>query len=184
MLYKTILALDPSGNFNEGKGTTGYCIYNTTSDKHDIYCNSISSKNFSTQLQYWEEHTKLISDCAKKYKSLVVVIEDYILYKDKASTQINSAMETSRLLGILQFHCYKKRLPVVFQLASAVKHRWADEVLQHKRLIKKEKDSWYAGNYSIDRHAKDALRHAIHYDTFTNKEDALWKNKRTKTKVR
>ncbi len=28
--YKYVLALDPSGNYNEGKGTTGMCLFDTS----------------------------------------------------------------------------------------------------------------------------------------------------------
>ena len=27
MIYKYIIAIDPSGNFEEGKGTTGCCLF-------------------------------------------------------------------------------------------------------------------------------------------------------------
>ena len=53
-------------------------------------------------------------------------MEDYVLYADKAKTQINSKMETCRLLGIMQNHCDTLKIPYRLELASAVKNRWED----------------------------------------------------------
>lgn len=96
-------------------------------------------------------------------------MEDYVLYADRAKTQINSKMETCRLLGILQNHCDTLKIPYHLELASAVKNRWEDKVLLYKGYIVKYKNTFYANDKAVDRHAKDAIRHAVHYHHFYNK---------------
>ena len=98
MSYKFILGLDPSGNFYEGKGTTGWCIFNTSENKI-IKAGSISAKDFKSQEEYWFAHIDLITDANKKYKKkLIVVMEDYMLYPNKAKSQVNSRMKHQNLL--------------------------------------------------------------------------------------
>ena len=45
--YNYVLALDPSGNFHEGKGTTGYCLLDANENKiiEYGYIPSIESKS-------------------------------------------------------------------------------------------------------------------------------------------
>lgn len=130
---------------------------------------SIKASKYTTQNDYWKEHTTLITNCFVSYKKLIVVMEDYVLYADRAKTQINSKMETCRLLGILQNHCNTLKIPYHLELASAVKNRWEDKVLLYKGYIVKYKNTFYANDKAVDRHAKDAIRHAVHYHHFYNK---------------
>lgn len=172
MQYKFILALDPSGNFTEGKGTTGWCIFNTSDDKV-IKAGSISAKDFTTKEGYWNEHLSLITKTKKNYnKNLIIVMEDYFLYASKAQDQINSRMETPKLIGIIQLHCYAQGIPVFMQKASEVKNRWTNNILHHKEYINEHKRGYVIPNSKeqIDRHCLDSIRHAVHYATFKNKE--------------
>lgn len=173
MNYKFILGLDPSGNFYEGKGTTGWCIFNTTDNKV-IKAGSISAKDFMTQEDYWYAHMDLITNTHKKYKKqLVVVMEDYLLYASKAKEQINSRMETPKLIGIMQLHCYSNNIPYWMQRATDVKTRWANNILHYKGYIKEYKKGYVIPDTKdkIDRHCLDSIRHAVHYATFKNKEE-------------
>lgn len=173
MSYKFILGLDPSGNFYEGKGTTGWCIFNTL-DNRVIKAGSISAKDFENQEEYWFAHMNLITDINKKYKKkLIIVMEDYMLYASKAKDQINSKMETPKLIGILQLHCYSNNIPYVMQTASEVKKRWTNVILHYKGYIKEYKRGYVipGTKEKIDRHCLDSIRHAVHYATFKNKEE-------------
>lgn len=173
MNYKFILGLDPSGSFYEGKGTTGWCIFNTTDNKV-IKAGSISAKDFMTQEDYWYAHMDLITNTHKKYKKqLVVVMEDYLLYASKAKEQINSRMETPKLIGIMQLHCYSSNIPYWMQRAADVKTRWANNILHYKGYIKEYKKGYVVPDTKekIDRHCLDSIRHAVHYATFKNKEE-------------
>jgi hypothetical protein len=172
MKSKFILALDPSGAYYEGKGTTGWCVYNC-----DMSCISlagfIEAKHYDTRLGYWDKHLALLRKFVERYKNqLHIVIEDYRLYASKASNQINSSMETCKLIGILQYFCEANQIPYTMQLASEVKTRWTDAILFHKNLIvhTKRKCTLPDKKTEVNKHARDAIRHAVHYATFKNKE--------------
>ena len=172
MKYKFILALDPSGAYFEGKGTTGWCVYNC-----DMNCISIAgcieAKRYATRLGYWDSHIALLQKFIKRYKNqLHIVIEDYRLYASKADSQINSRMETCKLIGILQYFCEANQIPFTMQLAAEVKTRWSDQILLHKKLIvhTKRKYTLPDKKTEVNKHACDAIRHAVHYATFKNKE--------------
>lgn len=169
MTFDYVLAIDPSGNFYEGKGTTGLCLFNA--NKHRIVdTKSITAKNYDTWFAYWKAVVDSITNVFNKYKSVIVVIEDYTLYATKAASQINSKMETPKLIGVLEYYCKTKNIQTVLQPAHMVKNRWANEILTHCGYIKLlNKRICTANNKPVDRHAIDAIRHAVHYATFKNK---------------
>lgn len=172
MKHKFILALDPSGAYFEGKGTTGWCVYNC-----DMNCISLAgfleAKRYETRLGYWDAHLNLLQKYYKRYgDKLHIVIEDYRLYANRADSQINSRMETCKLIGILQYYCELHDISYNMQLAVEVKNRWTNEILLHKRLIVQsgKKLALPDKKTEINKHACDAIRHAVHYASFKNKE--------------
>lgn len=171
MIYKYILAVDPSGSYNEGKGTTGWCLLGAQT-KNIIKFGSINAKDYPTQQHYWDAHLSLINELPEQCAgSVKVVLEDYLLYANKAVQQTNSRMETSQLLGILKHHVQSKDLPCLIQTASEVKSRWADRILLHKGIIK-QKGNIYIHPITkeiLNRHVRDAVRHAVHVAMFKNK---------------
>lgn len=177
--YKTkyILSFDPSGNYSEGKGTTGWCLLNCETDTI-VETGSISASEFTSMEGYWHSHLALMNTVFKEFEDVVIVIEDYLLYADKSQCQINSRFETPQLIGVLKYHCYSKKYPVQFQLASAVKTRWTDDILLKKGYLDKKDNRrnpmarnriTTCNGVRISRHAKDAIRHAVHFATFYNK---------------
>lgn len=181
MKYKHMLAIDPSGNFHEGKGTTGWVLMNYKSKL--ITTGFISASKFECPEEYWNEILKLIELNANKYgDELIVVIEDYLLYETKATAQVNSRMETCRLLGTIQWFCWINNIPYSLQPASAVKHRWSDEVLLKEQIFYKDSDGLHhtdTGWKFTIIHIRDAFRHAIHYITCRNEEKPKPPKKRT-----
>ncbi len=171
MNFTHILSLDPSGNFHEGKGTTGWCIFDVQEDKIHR-ASAISAKDYDTMEAYWHAHILLINDIARKRPGkVVVVIEDYLLYATKANNQINSKMETPKLIGVLQHYLWGKRVPYCMQNASEVKTRWDDDILVHKgylalRGIKYRAHRLPGEDVLLNKHCRDAIRHAVHYATF------------------
>ena len=168
-MYNYILALDPSGNFKEGKGTTGFILL--SKDMDIIKLGEIKAADFKSQGQYWDAHVDLIKDLYRY--NMVLVVEDFILYSNKAKEQIGSSMETPQLLGVLKYFSYKQNIDIVFQKAAAVKNRWKNEILEHKGFLKRtSKEGRYlmmpTGRTTND-HVRDALRHAVHFGTFYNK---------------
>ena len=171
MKYKFILAIDPSGSYIEGKGTTGWCVFNVLDDMVTILGN-IEATKYNCAESYWDQHLKLINEFKERYQDrFTVVMEDYLLYANKALDQVHSRMETPKLIGIIQHHCWVNHINCEIQTASQVKTRWADEILNHKKYIQKRGNRYYIPGCKqfINRHCKDAIRHAIHYATFKNK---------------
>jgi hypothetical protein len=170
MNYEHLLGIDPSGSYHEGKGTTGWCIFNCKTNKV-TKSSDISAKNYMQDTHYWDAHLKLIAQYNQKYHgSLCIVMEDYILYSSKASDQINSHMETSKLIGIIQYFCYKQKIPCVTQLATEVKNRWTDDILIYNGYIIKPGKYFMLpdGKTKLHDHCRDSIRHAVHFATFKN----------------
>lgn len=171
MDYDFLLAIDPSGSFHEGKGTSGWCVFNCR-DKNVSIADAVFAKNYDSMSIYWDAHVQLIAKFNSKYKGkLCVIIEDYILYQHKASSQINSHMETSKLIGVLQHYCDINQIPYCMQLASEVKNRWADEILHFNKFIVKDGRFFVLPlnhNTRLHKHNLDAIRHAVHFATFKN----------------
>ena len=172
MNYNYILAIDPSGNFEEGKGTTGCCIFNC---KNNCIAQlaDICASNFDSKEAYWQAHTAYIQYVLKTLPNTVVIIEDFTLDPRRAMQQSHSKMETPKLIGILQLYCKQNNIPYKMQRAVEVKNRWADHILEFKKYIIKKNRMYYTPSTSkpISRHCKDAIRHAVHYATFYNEEN-------------
>jgi hypothetical protein len=163
-----VLAIDPSGSYFEGKGTTGWAIIDSETKKLVNY-GSVRAADYSTVNFYYQAVGALIKPNMK------VVIEEYLLYANKAKQQINSKMETSKLIGYLQMRCYELNVQYSMQLAGEVVKRWADHILVHKGIIKqangKLRNLYYALGRITNDHERDAMRHAMHYITFKLKKE-------------
>lgn len=178
MKYKHVLSLDPSGNYHEGKGTTGWAFSISGSIKQSGH---ISALQFPNKESFWEAQISIIQSFRKKYgPSFIVVIEDYLLYANKAESQINSRMETCKLIGALQVFCYQHNIPYCMQPASEVKTRWSNEILLAEGIIGRDRHGYYlpATHERINRHAIDAIRHNIHFTSFKNNAEAQRKTKK------
>ncbi len=180
MKYKYVLSLDPSGNYHEGKGTTGWAFSVTGLIKQSGH---ISAIHFPNKESFWEAQISLIQDYRKKCgPSFIVIIEDYLLYASKAESQINSRMETCKLIGALQVYCYQHNIPYCMQPASEVKTRWSNDILLAEGIIYRNGHGYYlpATREHINRHAIDAIRHNTHFTSFKNNTEAQRKTKKPK----
>lgn len=167
-----VLAIDPSGNFNEGKGTTGWCMI--TDLKEIIYTGQIKAENYDTVYDYTLAHIRIIEEL----KPDIVVLEDFKLYADKAMNQINSRFETPKLIGVLEFICSKHMIPTYLQSASEVKNRWKDDILVYNNYITKLNNRYYINSKLISEHIRDSIRHGVHFVTFKLNKLGVnkWKN--------
>ena len=166
-----VLALDPSGNFMEGKGTTGWCVFDCLDDRVTIV-GEIAAATVLSFEEHWAAHLALIDSVVTRYgiENVHIVIEDYLLYQSKAQSQTNSRMETPQLLGVLKFHCWLNHVSYTMQTASEVKERWSNKILQYRGYIKQDGRGFEIplGHKPLSRHSLDAIRHAAHYATFKN----------------
>lgn len=187
-MYKYILAFDPSGSFHEGKGTTGWAFID--SDERLLERGYIPAKDYKCPEEYWDAHLDVIHKYYNRHKGdLIIVIEDYVLYRDRSDSQTNSQMETCRLLGLLLWKCWKLEQPYTLQLASTIKNRWSDELLIREGILERRgRDLIHVqSGYSLGLiHSRDAFRHALHYAVCRNKKPtehkrSYYKNFKPKT---
>lgn len=167
MNTRYILAFDPSGNFKEGKGITGWVLLDTETNKVAKF-GYISASMSRNQFEHWDKHIILIDSLAGYYPE--VVCEDYLLYSNRAENQINSRLETPQLIGVIKYECYKRGIHINIQTAQMVKARWTDDILTRKGYLIKKNRSYYIGSSLVSDHVRDALRHAVHYATFRKKD--------------
>jgi hypothetical protein len=151
-----ILAFDPSGNFTEGKGTTGYAISLDDNLPHKL--GDISANDYKIRQDYWFAHKELI----EKTFPDVCVIESYRLFGHKAKEQSGSSLETPQLIGYLEMVCHELNIPVVLQDPST-KQRHADDVLVKLCVIEKKGNKYYYKGELTNMHKRDALRHGLYY---------------------
>ena len=172
--YRYILSLDPSGAYNEGKGTTGWTLFD------GVHCQIvemgvISALDYSRFEKYYEAHLNLLDDAKEAFgANVIVVMEDFLLYENKAKEHSLSRMETSKLIGVIQYHMFSKGMPYYMQLASEIKSRWTDDILVHRKHLVKVGSRYFANinntTVKINKHIKDSLRHAVHFNTFRNED--------------
>lgn len=177
-----VLGIDPSGNFFEGKGTTGWSVYDRDCDNF-LRCGAIRADKALSQQSYWQEHLELINQMIKTYGKygLVVSMEDFVLYSRQAKAQINSALETSQLIGVIKLFCWHKHVKLYIRTASQVKNRWTDNIMCNKCYIRKENSSFFADFKAgkLSDHERDSMRHAVHCAMFElTKEEIPNDNKR------
>ena len=160
-----IIALDPSGNFAEGNGTTGVCFL--YEDEH-AKVSDIHAGNFESAEEYWDHHIQLLDHALYQLSSIEVVMEGYRLYGHKTDTQINSTLETPQLIGVVKYWCYVNKVPLKIQFASEVKSRWSDSVLENKGIIEiiNRRRKLISSGQWLNNHKTDALRHALHYQRY------------------
>lgn len=161
---KYVLGIDPSGAFREGKGTTGMCLMSKRKRYRLENIWEIKAIDYASPEAYWYEHIRRIAQLRERYPTLVVSIEDYILYKSKAVEQINSHFETPQLIGVIKTYCWLNNIPLYIRPAVAVKARWADTILAYKGILIEKGNSYYCklSDKVLSTHIKDAIRHAVH----------------------
>lgn len=172
-----ILAIDPSGNFNEGAGVTGWSLLREDMNRI-IKFGIIDASTASTDIEHWGRHLDLIKNLNEQYGGITVVMEDYLLYAAQANTQINSRMETVKLIGIIQYYCAGQDIPCKLQTAASVKRRWPNYLLAEKGYIKRTENTRVVrgveqvyelvsvNGFTVADHVVDSIRHAVHYATF------------------
>ena len=134
-----VLAIDPSGNFEEGKGHTGWVLAHIYADIltgfEILEKGTIYAKDFETRTEYWKAVTELYRK-APKY----IIVEDYKLYNHKgmkAQTQSHSQMETPRLIGVLEYFAKELKFDFTLQMATEVR-MYKEETLIYQGLLKLE----------------------------------------------
>lgn len=166
----TILAFDPSGNYTEGKGTTGYAVGVDHGDGWQIILGDINARDYKTMMAYWSAHVGRFALCGGARE---IVMEGYRLYNHagkEAKIQANSTLETPQLIGALRMAAWERKIPVKIQYAADVKTRWSDEILVRLGYLDKRGQLLYYNGNRTNTHQRDALRHLLHYIRYNRKE--------------
>lgn len=158
-----VLSFDPSGNYFEGKGTSGFAISLDDNLPHKL--GDIAAEGFSHRQAYWYDHKNLI---VVEHPD-VCVIEDYRLFGHKSKQQIGSQLETPQMIGYLEMVCYELDIPVVYQNPTT-KQRHADDVLVKTGVIEKRGNKYYYKGEMTNLHKRDALRHNLYYCKYGRKK--------------
>ena len=165
MKAKYIIGIDPSGAFNEGKGTTGLAVLNATTNEI-AYTGWIAAVNFPTLEAYFDAHIEWLADCVQRYQDVVVSIEDYILYADHATTHTNTHLEPSQLLGLIKWWCYKNNIVYTIRPAAAVKSRFTNNILKREGYVIERRGgklfTKIRMSNNLSNHELDAIRHAAY----------------------
>lgn len=144
-----LLSLDPGE-------TTGWSIF----DSHD---NSTHYELATCgQLVTWDKVRDSIYPCVQNFPQLLalyqpdrVVIESYRVYDWRSDDHKWSDVPTLRIIGSIETRLVDAIIPYSFQTAQVAKQFVTDERLK----------SW--GFYQRgERHARDAIRHALYHITF------------------
>lgn len=160
-----IIGVDPSGSYKEGMGTTGTCVIDPNGKiiRHD----PIHAQAYPSQLAYWKAVIDHIHYYLEMYPGAALSIEDYVLYANSAKAQINSEMETSKLIGALTMFAFEYGTHIFIRNAAQVKTRWSNEILIHEGIIKQVGRTYTdLDGMPINQHCLDAVRHAVHCHYF------------------
>jgi hypothetical protein len=157
-----ILALDPSGNFHEGKGITGWALFN---DGQLEDFGDIRSESCATQMIYWNQIINKIRSVYQKDMDMQLVCESYKLQASKAMAQSWSTLETPQLIGVIRYYCGDFGIPIHFQDPSC-KIRFSDEILVKQGILEKRNKLYYCQDKKTNDHMRDAIRHGLYYTKY------------------
>lgn len=131
---KLVLSLDPSGNFEDGKGHTGLVLVGVTDEGYKvIHKETIRADKFDTRIEYWKAHMDVLDP-----ELDLVIVEDFMLYPH--INQGFSYMETPRVLGIIEMQADLFDIPFVFQRAVDIS-ALSDDVLINRGVLEKRKQN-------------------------------------------
>lgn len=137
----TILAFDPGE-------TTGVALLHRTQT-------TIHVRSWQIQTSDLISAHEIVKPIIAEKDNDIVVCEDYKVYGWKTQQHSWSSLHTPKLIGTISSLCADSNIPLRMQMAQQVKYFCTDEKLRY----------WGVYN-SGNRHANDAVRHAVYYFLF------------------
>lgn len=159
------LAIDPSGNFIDGKGHTG--IAGLKDNNWDtVFTQSINASDYESRFDYWSAVKKVIQDYALEKTPVQVVIESYVVRANGFTT--GKMPETAMLIGVLTYFCEMYGIPVYFQSPSQAKTRFRDDLIPTylPQMTVTDKNRYYLGKKLTNDHERDALKHLLYFKRY------------------
>jgi hypothetical protein len=157
----TLCVIDPSGNFNSGKGKTGvsYIIYDDEKNElmwDTLRLDTVSAKDYKSRHEYWAEIMK------KAHGANQVIIESFMIRTD--GFLMGTMPETIMLIGALTWELEKDKIPYIFQTPSQAKVRFKDEILLRKvPNMTYLNNRYYLNGKMTNDHVRDSLKHLLYY---------------------
>lgn len=163
---KIVLAIDPSGNFEDGKGHTGLAW--SFGDWDNVTVRSVNAKDYTRRIDYWKAVVHYVEDLAKKASVLNkvhIVIEKYVTRSNGFTT--GKVSETAMLIGVIIYTCELNGIPYTMQSPSQAKSRYSDESLcRLYPSITQKGNRYYLRDHCTNDHERDALRHLAFYKNY------------------
>lgn len=171
-----VVAVDPSGNFEEGKGTTGLAVF---VDGVLVETDVVKAVDFESAEAYWIGNENRIIKCILNHVSgwllmdayandVTIVCESYKLQRNKAVQQSGSWLETPQLIGFLRARFYGHKTSLIFQ-DPTIKTRFNDSVLENMGVVEKKGRSYFRNGDPITMHERDAIRHGMYFIRYGKK---------------
>lgn len=163
------IAIDPSGNFEEGKGHTGIAVIDDC-DWENVKVLGVNAKNYTSRHGYWNDIIRAISaQCDVPAK---VVIESYVTRMNGFT--IGKQSETAMLIGVIVWNLEKWEIPYEFQAPSTAKTRFKDELLPkyYPNLTldtSTGKNRYFYNGTLVSDHIRDAMKHLLYFKRYKEK---------------
>lgn len=162
-----VISIDPSGNWTEGKGTTGWALFEDGKLKD---FGNVKAKDFDSAEQYWWNVLVASGPRGMYFGKHTIVCESFRLQPGKAAAQSWSAMETPMLIGCLKMEAWEHGHRFILQDPSC-KARVPDNLLVQMGILEERNGRYYALGRPTNDHIRDAIRHGVYYHLYGVKRD-------------
>lgn len=159
------IAIDPSGNYEDGKGHTGIAFIEGNA-WDTVKTKSINAKDYDSRHAYWSAVKKVIQDVGLEGVKAQVVIEAYVTRMNGFT--IGKMPETAMLIGVLVYFCEMYNIPYYLQNASQAKARFKDNLLPDyvPGLEVNDSGRYYLKGKLTNDHERDALKHLVYFKRY------------------
>lgn len=162
--------IDPSGNFDSGKGHTGIATIEGNDDDFDwdtLKVSSISANDYPTRYEYWKAVCSCIYNPSVRSDNTTVIIESFLIRTD--GILMGSMPETIMLIGALAHQLDALRIPYTFQAPSTAKSRFKDPMLPKLvpgMTFNATTNRYYLHGKCVNDHIRDALKHLLYFQKY------------------
>ncbi len=158
--------IDPSGNFEDGKGHTGIATM-IDDDWSTLKVTSLAAKNYKTRLDYWKAIITVVQTLiVVAHNNATVIIESFQIRTN--GFLIGKMPETIMLIGAIVWELEQVDIPYKFQTPTQAKSRFKDESLPRyiPNLELKPNKRYYLNGKMINDHVRDALKHLLYFKRY------------------